>query len=252
MRGTRGGLSVLAAELLPPLSFPPPLDADLPPPELLPPLSFPPPLDADLPPPELFAALVLPAALQSRTLPPPELLPPLSFPPPLDADLPPPPELSAALPTLSDVFFGEAVARAAFVLVAAGSGDLRAESDFRDRWRCGLRSRRPRRGGGDRRRAARAACRRRGARTVGRAQQPCERRLRGIEETGRARRASPDRTGDGARVAITVRSLAIGASPANQTSMVPGSGFGSYPVKSRASTPPSPRAGSSRSAIRPA
>ena len=73
------------------------------PPELLPPLPFPPPLDEDLPPPEL--------------------LPPLPFPPPLDADLPPPSELPAALPTLSDVFFGEAVARAALVLVAAGSGD---------------------------------------------------------------------------------------------------------------------------------
>ena len=80
------------------------------PPELLPPLPFPPPLDADLPPPEFLS--------------------PLSFPPPFDADLPPPPELSAALPTLSDVFFGEAVARAAFVLVAAGSGDRRAELAF--------------------------------------------------------------------------------------------------------------------------
>ena len=108
-RACRGCAAPVAAylflppELLPPLPFPPPLDEDLPPPELLPLLSFPPPLDADLPPPEL--------------------LPLLSFPPPLDADLPPPPELSAALPTLSDVFFGEAVARAAFVLVAAGSGD---------------------------------------------------------------------------------------------------------------------------------
>ena len=100
----------LPPELLPPLPFPPPLDADLPPPEFLSPLSFPPPFDADLPPPEFLS--------------------PLSFPPPFDADLPPPPELSAALPTLSDVFFGEAVARAALVPVAAGSGDRRAESAF--------------------------------------------------------------------------------------------------------------------------
>ena len=118
----------LPPELLPPLPFPPPLDEDLPPPELLPLLSFPPPLDADLPPPELLPPLSFPPPLDAD-LPPPELLPLLSLPPPLDADLPLP-ELSAALPTLSDVFFGEAVARAAFVLVAAGSGDRRAESAF--------------------------------------------------------------------------------------------------------------------------